>query len=170
MLSISEPEYLPAWPDVCIALSLPLSLYLSLGKPPPPKPFVSERERLKADTRGAKRQPLANLRSRKRIHWTASYVRMQFTETHVRAESNGYYHRGPLLVSSSPAEIRPRECRRREKIASADPSIAPSDSIRLENSALRRAFYFKFGKTCHSQLSALNCMFLTGGCRKQIRS
>lgn len=140
MLSISEPEYLPAWPDVCIALSsppfLPRSIFLS-GKPPPPKPFVSERERLKADTRGAKRQPLANLRSRKRIHRTVSYVRMQFIETHVPAGSNGYYCCGPLLVSPSPAEIRPRECRQREKIAPADPSIAPSDLIRLENPALR---------------------------------
>jgi len=61
----------------CLPISLSLSLSLLFpsllgssrpGEPPPPKPFVSERERLKADTRGAKRQPLTDLRSRRRIH------------------------------------------------------------------------------------------------------
>ena len=166
MLSISEPEYLPAWPDVCIALCLPLPLPFSLSLSLSPSVCLSISLRLSfsrqtaspeairfrtraakgGHARGAKRQPLANLRSRKRIYRTASYVRMQFTETHVHAESNGYYYCGPLLVSPSSAEIRPRECRRREKIAPVDPSIAPSDSIRLENSAFQRMLYFKLGK------------------------
>lgn len=43
-----------------------------------PRSHLSRNERLKAN---AKRQPLTNLRSRKRIRRTASYARMQFIET-----------------------------------------------------------------------------------------
>jgi len=132
MLSISEPQYLSlgvAWRVYRLSLSLPSfpfppRFFSPRRTSPPPKPFVSERERLKADTRGAKRQPLTDLRSRRRIrrciarsdavHRVRTCVR-----TYVRAPDRPPW---PFSVPSSPAEIRPRECRRCEKIAPAVPA------------------------------------------------
>lgn len=94
-------EYLSAWLDMCIA-SPSLPLFLFHDKPPIPKPFVSEREGLKANT---KRQPLTNLRSRKRLHRTASYaLGCSLSRRNVLPGSNVYYC---LLLSFPVRRISP---------------------------------------------------------------
>lgn len=71
---------------------------------------------------------------------------------------------GPLLVSPSPAEIRPRECRRREKIA-IDRSQRRDTSREFRTSML----YFKIWRKRDPQLLVLlNCISLTGMCKKQV--
>jgi len=151
--SPSRSISLSAWPGVCIAYLSPSLLFPSLpgssrpGEPPPPKPFVSERERLKADTRGAKRQPLTDLRSRRRIRrciarsdavhrgvrvYVRTYVRTYARRIDRRGLSRSRPHPQKFAHENADGARRSRRPFR----------PAPSDSTPPENSAPPHAELF----------------------------